>query len=343
LKGKILNVERSRFDKILTSAEIGTLISALGAGIGEDFDIEKVRYHKIIIMTDADIDGSHIRTLLLTFFFRQMPQIIEKGYLYIARPPLYRAKKGNSQVYIRDEQALQNYLLDSGVPSASLKFADGEVISSNDIRNFIIKAELFKRRTDHINNKINNSFLLERLILLGLHKNPDLDKSFIVDQLQKDDPGAEWKASENETHYIFEKTIRNVTEKTEVSKTLFSIREIRALDPEIEMFRMFLQGPAELKMKDVLLKTVSPADFYEKFMQAAKKGVAINRYKGLGEMNPEQLWETTIDPDARRLMQVKMEHFDSTDEIFSTLMGEVVEPRREFIQENALNVVNLDI
>lgn len=341
LRGKILNVERSRFDKILTSDQIGTLISALGTGIGEDFDIEKTRYHKIIIMTDADVDGSHIRTLLLTFFFRHMRPIIEKGYLYIARPPLYRVKRGNSQVFIRDEQALEEYLLESTVPVATLKFAHGEVISSNDIREFILKAEKIKNAVDHINNKINNSFLLEILLLLGLHTNAALEKDIIINQLQKFD-NSKWHMESTETHYIFSKTLRNVTETFEVSKAVFSSRDIQSFTNEIDLFKGFLNGVAELKIKETIMIVKSPMDFFDKFMQSAKKGVTINRYKGLGEMDASQLWETTIDPNARILMQVKITHFEEIDEIFSTLMGEIVEPRREFIQENALNVINLD-
>lgn len=341
LRGKILNVERSRFDKILTSDQIGTLISALGTGIGEDFDIEKTRYHKIIIMTDADVDGSHIRTLLLTFFFRHMRPIIEKGYLYIARPPLYRVKRGNSQVFIRDEQALEEYLLESTVPVATLKFAHGEVISSNDIREFILKAEKIKNAVDRINNKINNSFLLETLLLLGLHTNTALEKDIIINQLQKFD-NSKWHMESTETHYIFSKTLRNVTETFEVSKAVFSSRDIQSFTNEIDLFKGFLNGVAELKIKETIMIVKSPMDFFDKFMQSAKKGVTINRYKGLGEMDASQLWETTIDPNARILMQVKITHFEEIDEIFSTLMGEIVEPRREFIQENALNVINLD-
>jgi DNA gyrase subunit B len=342
LKGKILNVERARFDKILASAEIGTLISALGAGIGEDFDISKIRYHKIIIMTDADVDGSHIRTLLLTFFFRQMRQVIDMGYLYIARPPLYRIKKGNSQVFIRDEKALEKHILDSSVSTSSVKFSDGETASSNDMRNFILKAESFKNNIGKINNKINNSFLLETLLLLGLHNNMDISKDVIIAQLNKTN-GTEWDLERNETHHIFKKTNRNVTETFEISNVVFeAIRAAESIAEEIKIFRSFLDGPAELRVKDASCMVKSPIDFFDSFMNMAKKGITINRYKGLGEMNPDQLWETTIDPNARMLMQVKLSHFEEVDEIFSTLMGEIVDPRREFIQKNALNVVNLD-
>lgn len=341
LRGKILNVERSRFDRILTSEQIGTLISAFGTGIGEDFDINKIRYHKIIIMADADVDGSHIRTLLLTFFFRYMLPVIEKGYLYIARPPLYRVKRGNSQVFIRDEQALEDHLLDSAVPTSVLRFATGEVVTANDLRNMVLRAQKVNNAVAKINNKINNADLLEVLLLLGLHKNPDMDREKIISHLKKISP-ADWEMETTDTHYIFRKTMRNVTETVEITKSLFEAHDIQTLDSELELFRPFLEGLAELKMRETSMVVKTPMEFFEKFMQTAKKGITINRYKGLGEMNAEQLWETTIDPNARVLMQVKLAHFEALDDIFSTLMGEVVEPRREFIQANALNVVNLD-
>jgi DNA gyrase subunit B len=341
LRGKILNVERARFDRILSSAEIGTLISALGTGIGEDFNIEKARYHKIIIMTDADVDGSHIRALLLTFFFRHMRPLIESGYLYIARPPLYKVKRGTSQVFIRDEKALEDYLLDSTVSVSSLKLSTGEVIASSDIRDFVLKAERIKKAVAHINNKVNNSALLEGLLLLGFAKNANLPVERVVGHLKKIDHG-EWNMKESENHYVFDKTWRDVTETFEISKTVFDIKEILNLNDELEAFFSFLSGPGELKMKDISMTVKSPIDFFEKFMSNARKGITISRYKGLGEMDAEQLWETTIDPNARVLMQVKYSYFEEMDEIFTTLMGEVVEPRRDFIQENALNVINLD-
>ncbi|MDR1551616.1 MAG: DNA topoisomerase (ATP-hydrolyzing) subunit B [Holosporaceae bacterium] len=340
LRGKILNVERARFDRILSSAEIGTLISALGTGIGEDFDIEKIRYHKIIIMADADVDGSHIRTLLLTFFFRQMLPIIEKGYLYIARPPLYGVRRGTSRVFIRDEQTMEEYLLSSTIPISSLKLSSGEVITSNDIRGFIRKAEKIKNSVSHINNRVNNAALLEGLLLLGFPTDP-LPQNVVCRHLGGIDPG-EWSVEEEESRYIFSKTLRNVTEKFEVPKAILESQEIQNLSDEILTFESFLHGFAELKMKDVTTIVKSPIDFYDTFMSNAKKGISVTRFKGLGEMDAEELWETTIDPNARVLMQVKFAHLEELDEIFTTLMGEAVEPRRDFIQENALNVINLD-
>ncbi len=340
LRGKILNVERARLDKMLTSAEIGTMISAFGTGIGDDFNIDKIRYHKIIIMTDADVDGSHIRTLLLTFFFRQMRPIIEKGYLYIARPPLYRIKKGNSQVFIRDEKALEDYLLDSAVPISCLKLSSGETIASNDIRHFVEQAEKLKVAISHINNKVNNSQLMEALVLLGLGRK-EISNEEICNYLGKIDKG-NWSVSETEDKYVFSKEYREVVEHFEVLKSLLTCSEIMKLSNQLELFSAFIGGPAIMTMKEFSISVKSPIDFFEKFMIQARKGITINRYKGLGEMNAEQLWETTIDPNARVLMQVKMSHLDGLDDVFSTLMGEVVEPRRNFIQENALSVVNLD-
>ncbi len=341
LRGKILNVERARFDRILTSAEIGTMISAFGTGIGEDFNIDKIRYHKIIIMTDADVDGSHIRTLLLTFFFRQMRPIIEKGYLYVARPPLYSIKKGNSQVFIRDEKALEDYLLDSAVPITFLKLSNGEIIASNDIRNFIEKSEKLKKAILHINDKVNNLPLLESIVLYGLDDKQNILATNICEYLGRIIRG-KWTIDEHEDKYIFEKEYRDVIENFEISKTLINSPEINAVKSDLELFESFVHGQAELCMKDYKVMVSSPLQFLEKFMNQARKGITISRYKGLGEMNAEQLWETTIDPNARVLMQVKMSHLEDLDNVFSTLMGEVVEPRREFIQENALNVVNLD-
>ena len=341
LRGKILNVERVRFDRVLSSPDVGTLISALGTGIGEDFDISKVRYHKIIIMADADVDGSHIRTLLMTFFFRQMREIIEKGYLYIARPPLYRVKRGNSQVYIRDEKSLEDYLLDSAIPISTLTFANGEIIAANDMRGFILSAEKVKNAVAHINNKINNATLLEALLLLGFHKGAENSKEKITKFLATLDVG-KWDFEEHETSYHFEKNYRNVVEKFDVSKNLIHSNEIQSISSDIDLFLSFLDGPGVLKMKDNAVTIKTSIELFDTFMENARKGITISRYKGLGEMDAEQLWETTIDPNARVLMQVKYSHAEEANRVISTLMGEVVEPRRDFIQENALNVVNLD-
>ena len=339
LRGKILNVEKVRFDKMLASESIGTLISALGTGIGDEFNPDKVRYHKIIIMTDADVDGSHIRTLLLTFFYRQMRPLLERGYVYIARPPLYRIKRGNSQVYIRDEQALEDYLLDAAIPNASLQFHNGEVIAANDLRELVKRAEHLKNIVSHINNKVDNSLLMEALLILGMGQECAASDEVICRYLERLASG-KWRIEHTETHWLFYRTARNVTETYEVSKTIFELREVRELNREV--FMQFADGVAHLKIRDDITAINSPIQFVNSLMATARKGITISRYKGLGEMNPEQLWETTIDPNARVLMQVKMNHIEELDEVFSTLMGEVVEPRKEFIQENALNVINLD-
>lgn len=349
LRGKILNVERVRFDKMLAAESIGTLISALGAGIGDEFDPNKVRYHKIIIMTDADVDGSHIRTLLLTFFFRQMRPLIERGYVYIARPPLYRVKRGNSQVYIRDEQALEDYLLDASVPVSSLTLASGEIIASNDLLHFIKKAERLKNAASHINNKVDNMPLMEALLLFGFggHESESVHAISSAEAIcghMHRISGGDWTMETTEDHYIFKRTSRNVTETYEVAQHLFDQKEVLDLKSDLQLFSSFLQGNASLKMRELApIPVCSPISFYDSFMETSRKGITINRYKGLGEMDAEQLWETTIDPNARVLMQVKFSHLEELDEVFSTLMGEVVEPRRDFIQENALSVVNLDV
>ncbi|MDR1334897.1 MAG: DNA gyrase subunit B, partial [Holosporaceae bacterium] len=342
LRGKILNVERARFDKIITSEQIGTLICALGTGIGEDFDISKTRYHKIIIMADADVDGSHIRTLLLTFFFRYMQPLIEKGYLYIARPPLYGISRGSSTIFIRDEKALKDHLLDSAVPTSSIYIRDGKVIESEEMRSLILQAENFKSVIEKINNKVNNAFLLELLVLIGLPLNESMDRDIIIRQLEHTN-GGKWNMETTETHHIFSHTIRNVTEKFEVSRSVLAMHDVQSLAENVDLFSFFLHDAAELRMKGISVRVKSPIDLFEKFIQHSKKGITISRYKGLGEMDAEQLWETTINPQARVLMQVKFSHLEEVDEILSTLMGEVVEPRREFIQENALNVTNLDV
>lgn len=341
LRGKILNVEKVRFDRMLSSDTIGTLISALGTGIGEDFNPDKTRYHKIIIMTDADVDGSHIRTLLLTFFFRQMRELIERGYVYIARPPLYGVKRGNSRVFIRDEQALEDYLLDSSVPAASLQLHSGEVVTANDLRDFVLRAKKIKHAVAHVNNKINNEKLLEALLLLGVATKPDVPAEKITNHLKRISGGV-WNISSDEGHQIYSKTDRDVTESFYVTNNLFSVKEVQDVASHIDVFSDFLNGPAILKIRDQVVTVVSPIDFFDHFMETARKGITISRYKGLGEMTSEELWETTIDPNARVLLQVKITHAEELDQIFSTLMGEVVEPRRDFIQENALNVVNLD-
>lgn len=344
LRGKILNVERARFDRILSSAEIGTLISALGAGIGDtNFDADKIRYHKIIIMTDADVDGSHIRTLLLTFFYRQMPQIIEKGYLYVAQPPLFRVKRGNSQVYLKDETALERYLIDSSIEYSYLKI-DDDTIDHVTLRDMLEVANKVRNKVQYLHTDVRHDLLSDYLIMLGmLEDNANFRAN--VDKLLaalKRDVGGQWSFSDNEDRYTFCKKERGVEENFDVLKHRIGASELVAACNLAGIFREFLDKRVSLHMKDMSFKILGFGDLLKCFEQGAKKGISVNRYKGLGEMNPDQLWETTLNPETRSLLQIKCEHFDEADKIFSTLMGEVVEPRREFIQENALKVMNLD-
>jgi DNA gyrase subunit B len=354
LRGKILNVERARFDKMLSSAEIGTLIAALGTGIGrEDFDVEKARYHKIIIMTDADVDGSHIRTLLLTFFFRQMPELIERGYLYIAQPPLYRAKKGSEEIYLKDDPKLEDYLIDAGLRDCMLVVQDSAQIAGADLRDTVESAMRVKRLMAPILQKISNAMVVEQAAILGAF-NPELLESEemeaqIADAIARrlDGLTAEnergWRAEILEGGgFAFARTLRGVTERHVIDGALVRSAEARQLDGMVPDLQRIYARPAIFKVKEHEQRIIGPLGLVEAVMENGRKGVAVNRYKGLGEMNPEQLWETTLDPEVRALLQVKIDHRDDAEEVFSTLMGDVVEPRRDFIQSNALKVVNLD-
>ncbi|NKB20466.1 MAG: DNA topoisomerase (ATP-hydrolyzing) subunit B [Alphaproteobacteria bacterium] len=354
LRGKILNVERARFDKMLSSAEIGTLIAALGTGIGrEDFDVEKTRYHKIIIMTDADVDGSHIRTLLLTFFFRQMPELVERGYLYIAQPPLYRAKKGAEEIYLKDDPKLEDYLIDAGLRDCLLVVQDGAEIAGADLRDTVEGAMRAKRLMTPILQKLSNPMVAEQAAILGAF-NPELLESEelegqIADAIARRLDGLTvenergWRAEILEGGgFAFARTLRGVTERHVIDGALVRSAEARRLDEMVPDLQRIYGRPATFKVKDQEQKIHGPLGLVEAVMDTGRKGVSIQRYKGLGEMNPEQLWETTLDPEVRALLQVKIDHRDAAEEVFSTLMGDVVEPRRDFIQSNALKVVNLD-
>jgi len=354
LRGKILNVERARFDKMLSSAEIGTLIAALGTGIGrEDFNAEKARYHKIIIMTDADVDGSHIRTLLLTFFFRQMPELVERGFLYIAQPPLYRAKKGSEEIYLKDDPKLEEYLVDSGLRDCLLLIQDGAEVASADLRDTVETAMQAKRLMQPILQKLSNPMVAEQAAILGAF-NPELLESeememqiaeAIARRLDGLTPENErgWKAEILDGGgFAFARVLRGVTERHVIDGALVRSAEARRLDEMVPDLQKVYARPATFKVKDHENRIVGPLGLVEAVMDNGRKGVSIQRYKGLGEMNPEQLWETTLDPDVRSLLQVKIDHRDAAEEVFSTLMGDVVDPRREFIQSNALKVVNLD-
>ncbi|MCC7167584.1 MAG: DNA topoisomerase (ATP-hydrolyzing) subunit B [Rhodospirillales bacterium] len=354
LKGKILNVERARFDKMLSSAEIGTLIAALGTGIGrEDFDIAKTRYHKIIIMTDADVDGSHIRTLLLTFFYRQMPEVIDKGYLYIAQPPLYRAKRGQSEVYLKDERALENHLIAAGIEGAVLTLHGGAQRSGADLRHLVEQARQARHLLQPLARRVPMR-LVEQVAIAGALNLQVLDDAalaakavaYIAARLDALEPPFErgWKGAVSpDGGLTFTRTLRGVTERHAIDGVMLRSAEARKLDEMAGDLQEAFAHPGRLVSKDKEQPVNGPVGLANAVMEAGKKGMAIQRYKGLGEMNPDQLWATTLDPEARTLLQVRVHHAEEAGQIFTTLMGDLVEPRRDFIQANALKVANLDV
>jgi DNA gyrase subunit B len=355
LRGKILNVERARFDKMLSSQEIGTLITALGTGIGpEDFDADKARYHRIIIMTDADVDGSHIRTLLLTFFFRQMRDLIDKGFLYIAQPPLYRAKKGSTRgVFLKDDAALEEFTISEGLAGAVLRQADGVQRGGNDLRDVVDRSRPWRDWCDPLARKIGSIDVVEQAALAGLFTPgvfTDPERALAAGQetarrLNRfSAEGEPWQVGIVEGEGAsFTRTIRAVQERRIVDPASARSQEARRLDDARPAMLAVFDEPATFVVKDNSRRITGPSRLIETVSELGRKGVEVNRYKGLGEMNPEQLWETTLDPNARALLQVRVSHADSAEETFSTLMGDIVEPRRDFIQTNALNVANLDV
>jgi DNA gyrase subunit B len=340
---------------MLNSAEIGTIITALGTGIGrDDFNADKCRYHKIVIMTDADVDGSHIRTLLLTFFYRQMPELIERGYVYIAQPPLYKAKRGNSILYLKDDREMEDYLIRGGCEDAFLQKQNGEQIAGSDLITLVENTRKVRSLIATLGKKAPEK-IIEQMAIHGLFdKNLTADRDAFKKTLDNlavclDSHEAEydkgWLADLNEDNsFTIHRTLRGVKEEHVIGSTVMDSPEAVILN---EMRTMLLENFAQASVlvskNGVEIRIPGPVAFVDAVMAAGKKGITIQRYKGLGEMNPEQLWETTLDPEARSLLQVKMEHLDEADETFATLMGDVVEPRKEFIQDNALNVVNLDI
>ncbi|WP_417904855.1 DNA topoisomerase (ATP-hydrolyzing) subunit B [Candidatus Tisiphia endosymbiont of Micropterix aruncella] len=352
LRGKILNVERARFDKMLNSEQVGTLITALGTAIGnEDFSLDKLRYHKIIIMTDADVDGSHIRTLLLTFFYRHMRQLIDKGYLYIAQPPLYKVKKGNNELYLKNEQALQDYLVKSTISDATIMLYNGAEIIGNDLEGIIKAVIRFTTLLDQVSKKFNRQ-IAESLAIKGLLGNQifDNDKTNEINQalniLNLGDitpDKTDWQFIVNANNIEFFRFVRGVKESKILSKEQLEsfefIQLAKAFTPLVNLFI----GQAKLLIKNQEFMITLPSMLLNYILEHGKKGIAIQRFKGLGEMNSDQLGETTLDPQKRTLLQVKVHEQDSAEVIFSTLMGDIVEPRRQFIQANALNVVNLDV
>ena len=355
LRGKILNVERARFDKMLSSAEIGTLIAALGTGIGrDDFNVEKCRYHKIIIMTDADVDGSHIRTLLLTFFYRHMGPVIDNGYLYIAQPPLYRAKRGASEVYLKDDPAMEDYLFGAAIDEGNVFVPyDGEQLAGPDLRDRVEEARKVKGLLTGLAQHVPLAILEQAAILGAL--NPQIlsdDKlagetaDYIAKRLDALEPVEErgWKGTPLDDGGLeFTRTLRGVTEKHAIDGALIGSTGARRLDEQAGQLQNLYTRHGLLLVKEEEHPITGPVGLVNKIMDLGRKGVSIQRYKGLGEMNPDQLWETTLDPEARALLQVRVNHVDEAGQLFETLMGDVVEPRREFIQDNALKVANLDV
>ena len=356
LKGKILNVERARFDKMLSSAEIGTLIAALGTGIGlEDFDADKARYHRIIIMTDADVDGSHIRTLLLTFFFRQMASLIDKGFLYIAQPPLYRLQRGNARaVYLKDDAALEAYCFDAALRDSVFTQHDGVERAANDLRDLLEQARLHRRWLQPLAGKIGSIEVAEQAAIAGalsaaLLADPNraiAAAHVIAERLNRLLPEHErnWLGEViSGEGLVLSRSRQGVDERRLIDAALLRSAEALRLDADSARLREAYDRPGTLAARDKAYPINGPVSLVEAVMELGRRGIEITRYKGLGEMNPEQLWETTLDPEARSLLQVKISHADSAEETFSTLMGDLVEPRRDFIQSNALNVANLDV
>ena len=350
LKGKILNVERARFDKMLSSQEVGTLITAIGTSIGrEEFNIEKARYHKIIIMTDADVDGSHIRTLLLTFFFRQMPELIERGYLYIAQPPLYKAKRGQSEVYLKDEEALTRFLTDAALDEAEAKLSDGRALTGGVLRQLVDTAATLHRDITSLARRM-PVVVVEAAALIDLF-NPALGpddapgkcKEFVT-AINTLDPDGGWQCDINAAGFRIHRTMRGIAEEYFLEEKLFLSREARNIHAQAAHIAEFYgAGMITFTRKGNESVARTPNQLYDTVMEIGRKGLSVQRFKGLGEMNPDQLWETTLDPSQRVLLQVKVEHSEEAEEAFSTLMGDLVEPRRDFIQQNALKVENLDI
>jgi DNA gyrase subunit B len=354
LRGKILNVERARLDKMLSSAEIGTLITAIGAGIGNhEMDVEKIRYHKVIIMTDADVDGSHIRTLLLTFFFRHMRPLIEKGYLYIAQPPLFRAKRGLSEVYLKDQRELDGYLVDAGLKDAVLTIADGQQLAGPDLAEVTGQSVTASRMIEAVGRQVGNRDVAEQAAIAGLLNMSVLNNAEAADYLAKRleaiatvlEKG--WQASIEDTAHgqaiVVQRRLRGITERHVIDQRIVSLAEAQHLDTMAAHLQLHYGKPAQYRFGAQSIEINGPTALAQTVFQTGRKGAQISRYKGLGEMNPSQLWETTLDPDQRILLQVTIDQEDDADNAFSTLMGEAVEERRNFIQENALRVANLDV
>ncbi|MFN3826681.1 MAG: DNA topoisomerase (ATP-hydrolyzing) subunit B [Micavibrio sp.] len=359
LRGKVLNVERARFDKILGNNELGTLITALGTSIGsEDFNIEKIRYHKIIIMTDADVDGSHIRTLLLTFFYRHMPAVISSGYLYIAQPPLYKVKRGNSaELYLKDDAALEDYLINAALGDEVMLAIGPKSYNGEELRDLLVRTRVVKSSIQALVARVGNRAVVEQAAIVGAFDDAiftDASKGVALAQqlaermnalVEQREKG--WKGEFTPVGgYVFSRTLRGVTDQVRIPvESLRSTEAVRLNNNKGWLAESFSQDIARLTGKDarILAEVQGPSSLYDAIQTIGRKGLQIQRYKGLGEMNPEQLWETTLDPEVRTLLQVNIKDAEKANEIFSTLMGDIVEPRRKFIQDNALKVSNLDV
>ncbi|MEF2070162.1 DNA topoisomerase (ATP-hydrolyzing) subunit B [Consotaella aegiceratis] len=353
LRGKILNVERARFDRMLSSDQIGTLITALGTSIGKDeFNADKLRYHKIIIMTDADVDGAHIRTLLLTFFFRQMPELIERGYVYIAQPPLFKVTRGKQSQYLKNEKALENYLIEGGLDDAVLELASGEMRAGADLRLVVDEAASVRSILTGLHSRYDRS-IVEQAAIIGALKpevaeDPDQAQAMAERVAARLDTIAEeteqgWSGEAVAGGYRFSRTVRGVTEVRSLDEALIhSADAIRLSRLASALEEAYGERPV-LKRKETERSLSGPLDLIATVFEVGRKGLSLQRYKGLGEMDPEQLWETTLDPQARSLLQVRVNDASDADQLFARLMGDEVEPRREFIQDNALSVANLDI
>ena len=352
LRGKILNVERVRTDKMLSSEQIGTLITALGTGISDEFSADKLRYHKIIVMTDADVDGAHIRTLLLTFFYRQMRELIDRGHLYIAQPPLYKVARGKSEQYLKDERALEDYLIEAGLDDSVFKPGSGEDRAGRDLRALIDDARVMRTVLRNLHSRYNRK-VIEQATIAGalgpnVYKDPenaDAAARYVAVRLDELAEEAErgWQGQFTEGQgFQFERTVRGVKDVAVIDGAFLGSADARKLDEYTPKLQQLYTKRGTLRRKDTEIAIHGPVDLFEAVTEAGRKGVTLQRYKGLGEMNPEQLWETTLDIDARSLLQVKVKEVDEADDIFTKLMGDVVEPRRDFIQEHSLSA-NVDV
>ncbi len=352
IRGKILNVERARVDKMLSSEQVTNIIGALGTGIRDDFDVSKLRYHKIIIMTDADVDGAHIRTLLLTFFYRQMAELVEKGHVYIAQPPLYKVARGKSETYLKDQPALEDYLIEQGLEEAVLVSGTGEERAGRDLRAIIDQARGIVNLIDGLHSRYSRDVVEQAAIagafdaeLLRSAERANAIADTIADRLNAiaEETEKGWEGRYGNDGFFFKREVRGVTEAHALDLALLGSLDARRLNQRHEQLAEVYGTPSKLRRKTGTVDVPGPRALLEAIYEAGRKGISMQRYKGLGEMNPDQLWETTLNRDVRTLLQVKLGDLAEADEIFSKLMGDVVEPRREFIQENALLVTDLDV